>query len=156
MTLEEIEARLGVLEDIEAIKQLRASYAYMSDTYNWQGMLKLFTDDAVADFGSFGRYQGKEELTKFFRDIAPQAVSFLMHMNHNPIIKVKGMTATGKWYWELPATLTEANRAMWQAGAFEDEYVKVDGEWKIKTMLVQYFYFTPFDEGWVKTKMFGQ
>lgn len=153
MKLDELEKRIQVMEDIEAIKQLRASYAYSTNPYNWQETLRLFTDDAVADFGPFGRYQGRKELTKYYRDTLPSAVPFQVHMNHNPIIKINGTHATGKWYWEVPATLAETNQAVWISASCYDEYVKVEGQWKFSKISTEWLYFTPYDEGWAKTKM---
>lgn len=154
MALDKLEARIRVLEDIEAIKKLKATYAYLVDTRNWQEFMALFTDDAVSDFGPLGCYEGKAEITRFTRDIILKSYSFMTHMFHNPIIEVKGEKATGEWYFEVPATHTEKNRALWLAGKYEEEYVKVDGEWKFKKVVGRIYYITPYDEGWVKTKMY--
>lgn len=157
MAIEELEARIRLLEDIEAIKKLKATYGYLADALNWQGMVNLFTDDAIADFGPMGRYEGKEELTKCLRDIAFPASPFTVHMFHNPIIEVRGEKATGEWYFEVPATHAPPNRvarAAWMAGKYEEQYVKVGGEWKFKMIVAKVYYDTPYDEGWVKTKMY--
>jgi hypothetical protein len=79
MTLEELEARIKVLEDIEAIKRLKGKYGYFVDTRNWQEFMNLVMDDAVWDFGSLGLYKGKEEILRFTRDIILDTYSFLMH-----------------------------------------------------------------------------
>lgn len=76
----------------------------------------------------------------------------MIHTNY--VVENKLLEDSHTWHFQL--AFKRDGISYRQAGAFEDEYVKVDGEWKIKTMLVHYFYFTPFDEGWVKTKMFGQ
>jgi len=153
MTLDELEERFKVFEDIEAIKKLKASYAYFIDTKNPEKAGAMFTDDAVADCGPYGRHEGRIEITKFFKAF-PESYSFYMHMLHNPIIEVKGHEATGQWYFEVPSTNVRENRAIWQSGKYEEEYVKVEGEWKIKKMVVRIYYITPYDEGWAKTKMY--
>ena len=150
MPSEDLEARITVLEDIEAIKKLKARYAYMVDTRNWQEFANLATDDAVWDFGPLGVYQGREEIIRFTRDIILEAHSFMMHMFHNPVIEVKGEKATGEWYFEVPATETEKNRAVWINGKYEEEYVKVGGEWKFKKVVGNIYYNVPYDEGWAK------
>lgn len=154
MTLEELEARIKILEDIEAIKKLTSTFSYFTDAGNWQAAVNLFTEDAVLK-SAMGQYKGKAEITKVFRDDTPQAYSFMMHMCHNPVIKVNGEKANGEWYAELPATHAPTNRALWIAVKWEFEYVKVGGEWKIERLVSKPYYFTPYDEGWVKTKMYG-
>jgi len=155
MVSEGLEARIKILEDIEAIKKLKATYAYFADTGNWQGMVNLYTDEAVVEFVSMGRYEGKSEITGFFRDMLPRALPFMTHMFHNPVIEVKGEKATGEWYFEVPATHAPTNRAVWMVGKYEEEYVKVSGEWKFKKILAEFYFYTPYDEGWVKTRMYG-
>jgi len=154
MTLEELEARIKILEDIEAIKKLTSTFSYFTDAENWQAAVNLFTEDAVIESAG-GKHKGTAEITKAFRDDTPKAYSFMMHMCHNPLIEVKGEKASGEWNVELPATHAPTNRALWIAVKWEFEYVKVGGEWKIKKLISKPYYFTPYDEGWVKTKMYG-
>ena len=55
MNSQELEKRLQTLEDIEAIKRLKARYCAMCDAgYDSDGLAGLFTEDAVWDGGSFG------------------------------------------------------------------------------------------------------
>lgn len=78
-----------------------------------------------------------------------------MHMCHNPVIEVNGDKAKGEWYFDGPITHAPTNRALWMAGKYEDEYVKVQGEWKFNKLICKIYYRTPYDEGWVKTRMYG-
>jgi Fe-S-cluster-containing dehydrogenase component len=55
VNLQELEKRLQALEEIEAIKRLKARYCAMCDAgYDSNGLAGLFTEDAVWDGGSFG------------------------------------------------------------------------------------------------------
>ena len=152
MALEKLEMGVRLLEDIEAIKKLQAAFCYANDDDDWQGVADLFVKDGVAEFGPFGHHEGKEEIGKFFRELPP-SMPFRFHTLHNPIIEVKGGKATGEWTFETSATHGSTNRALWIAGKYEVDYVKVDGEWKFKTFAGKFHYSTPYDEGWVKTKM---
>jgi hypothetical protein len=49
----------------------------------------------------------------------------------NAIIKVDGERAHGSWYLLGPFTLRKGNRAIWLAARYEDDYVKVNGQWKL-------------------------
>ena len=42
------------MDDIEAIKQLKARYFRTMDTKDWNGMREVFTDDVVVDTTSSG------------------------------------------------------------------------------------------------------
>ena len=152
MSLEDIEKRLRVLESVEEIKRLKARYsAYCDDNYNPDGIASLFTEDAVWDGGTRGRFDGREEIRKFFSG-APQLVPFSVHMVMNPIIEVDGDTAKGMWYFLGAFTVAEGNQAVWGSARYVDEYVRVDGEWKCKNLKVTFFFWTPFDQGWAKSR----
>jgi hypothetical protein len=84
--------------------------------------------------------------------VVPGAVSFCMHMVHNPIIEVNGDRATGRWYYEAPTTDAATNRAQWMAGRYEEEYVREDGRWKFASIRTQWQYISPYDEGWAKNR----
>ena len=149
MTLENIERRLQVLEDVEAIKKLKARYLYYNDdSYNADGIASLFVEDGVRDHGPIGRLEGREAIRAYFAEVS-KAVPMSLHFAFNPIITVNGDKAHGSWYSFLAATLRDENgdRAMWRAGRYEDDCVRVNGEWKFKEMRLLENFYTPFDQG---------
>jgi SnoaL-like protein len=81
-------------EDIEAIKILKARYGYYcDDSYDPDGISSLFVEDGVWDGGQFGRYEGRNAIRDFFRDLARDKIGFAMHLFMNPLIEVSGDTA---------------------------------------------------------------
>lgn len=154
MNTEELARRVQALEDIEAIKKLKARYcAYCDEGYDADGIASLFTPDGVWDGGRFGKYQGQEAIRNFFRG-ASQIFPFALHYVMNPLIEVKGQHASGRWYLLQPATLAEGNQqqAVWLAARYDEEYVKIDGEWKFARLTVSPAFLTPVDQGWVKKR----
>ena len=153
MTNEQIAIRLQRLEDIESIKQLKARYcAFCDENYHPQGIASLFTDDGVWDGGDLGRAEGNAEITKFFEQ-APSAFSFAIHNVMNPIIEVDGDRATGRWYLLQPLIRRSRDgkeRAMWLAGRYEDEYVRIGPEWKFKRLKFITRFLASYEEGWAK------
>ncbi|MFC1915751.1 nuclear transport factor 2 family protein [Chloroflexota bacterium] len=150
MTSHDLESRITVLEDIEAIKKSHYKYCYEMDKGNWQEVVKLFTKDAKIDFGDVGKGQGTDDIIKFYKETLPGTFSFLMHCNHNPLVNVQGDKATGEFYLAMSATHRKENEPLWIAGKYENEYVKESGEWKVKSMAVKDIYATPYGgEGWV-------
>ena len=152
MSLEDLERRLKVLEDTEEIKVLKRRYcAYCDDTYDADGIASLFTEDAVWDGGIRGKCEGREEIRSFFQN-APHRMPFAIHMVLNPIIEVNGDTAKGTWYLFQPCTWADGNRAIWGSARYDEDYVRFDGHWMFQHLRVTSYFWTPFDEGWVKTK----
>ena len=154
MTLED---RVRRIEDIEAIRKLKATYCFLCDAglddkQTREELISHFTADARIDFGlgPASKFQGREGLEVFFGQVVPGAVSFCMHMVHNAIIEVEGDHATGKWYYEAPTTDAGSGRAQWMAGTYLEEYLREDGEWKFVSIDTQWKYISPYDEGWAK------
>ena len=57
--VERIERRLQVLEDAEAIRNLKARYAALCDNqYDADGIAMLFTEDALWESPGLGRFEG--------------------------------------------------------------------------------------------------
>ena len=158
---EDLGRRMTVLEDIESIKNLKASYCYLvdaavaGDTAKWDQLLIRFTDDARADFDMLGVFEGKIDVEKLYRELVASSLSYSAHMVSNPIIEVDGEEAKGRWYVIVPCTSRVENRAAWIQGRYEEEYVKENGEWKWRSITVRFDHITPFDEGWVKTRFSG-
>ena len=157
MTIEELEARIRTLEDIEAIRRLKATYCFLCDAgledeRNRNALISHFSADARVDFGlgPASVFEGHAGLEVFFGRVVPGAVSFCMHMVHNAIIEVEGDRARGKWYYEAPTTDASSNRAQWMAGTYLEEYVREDGEWKFASIETRWNYISPYDEGWAK------
>lgn len=123
------------LEAIELIKQLKARYFRFLDTGNQEGLASVFTEDATAHFIG-GHYdidvQGRDKLLKFYAYSFTED-KFGMHNGHHPEITVDGDNASGLWYLQDIFINLEENTTVMGSAIYEDTYVKVDGEWKIKT-----------------------
>ena len=152
MSQQDLERRIKMLEDIEEIKRLKHRYcAYCDDSYDADGIASLFTEDAVWDGGMRGKNEGREAIRSFFQN-APQRLPFAIHMVLNPIIEVNGDTAKGTWYLFQPCTWADGNRAMWGSARYDEDYVRVNGHWMFQNLKLTSHFWTPFDEGWVKTQ----
>ncbi len=152
MDLPELVRRLQIVEDIEAIKKLKALYCYLCDqNYNAERITECFVEDGIWDGGSFGVFKGRAEIHEFFAHKAPKILLFAMHMVINPVIEVDGDQATGRWYIFEPVTFAEGKQAGWLAGYYHDDYVKSDGQWKYKHLRFLPYFSTHFGEPWART-----
>ena len=152
MGLEELERRVRALEDVEAIRNLKATYAtYCDDNYDADKIAELFVEDAVWESGELGKFEGREAIRQFFRR-ASKIYTFAIHYSLNSQIEVDGDTARARWYLFMPCTVGDGDRAMWRAGIDDEEYVRVGGRWMFKRKLASGLFSTPFDEGWAKAR----
>ena len=86
----DLAARIGRLEDIEAIRRLKARYCYACDDgYDTDTLVDLFVADAVWDGGDLGVAVGREKIRRFF-DNTPAVMPFAVHMVMDPLIDVDG------------------------------------------------------------------
>ena len=136
MSTTELEKRLTRIEDIEAIKQLKARYCEIcDDAHNPNRITALFAEDAIWESPDFGKAQGHGAIRDLFTKFQ-QMFSFSQHNITNPIIEVDGNRATGIWYIMGPWTFTETNEEKWMALRYDDDYVKVNGQWKYQHLRV--------------------
>jgi SnoaL-like domain len=165
-----VEYRVGVLEDIEAIKRLQRMYGYYTDLCLWEQMAGLFADSGAAiEIGRRGRYEGKDNVLKFLRDVNGGGESGLKfhqvinHMQHQGIVTVNSdrQHAQGRWRAIVQAgggeqrqAISAQNQAMMYAeGVYENTYVKEHGTWKIALLFwVPTYYVTqPYSSMWFES-----
>jgi hypothetical protein len=142
MTLEELEAKVRILEDIEQIKQLQVRYVNNLTTNNWDELLDCFDENGATDlpFPDVGVTRGKAALAKNFKehvgkDMVGKEGNFVVH----PIISVEGDKAKGSWLLYMQFILgskfsTGKETEDWNQGFYDMEYVKKDGKWKISLL----------------------
>lgn len=145
----ELRERIRHLEDIEALRNLKAEYAAAcDDSYDADRLAALFVEDATWESQGMGKYEGREAIREFFRGISGHFV-FALHYGLNPQIEVTGDTARARWYLFMPCTV-DTGKAVWRAGLDEEEYVRVEGKWMYQSKKSAPFFHTTFEEGWAK------
>ena len=150
--LAELESRVRAVEDVQAIRNLKAAYAaYCDDNYNADKIAELFVEDAVWENSARGRIEGREAIRALFRT-AQQSYSFAIHYSLNPQIEITGDTARARWYLFMPCTATDGNQALWRAGIDDEEYVRVDRKWMFKSKTATSLLSSPFEESWAKAR----
>lgn len=137
MQLEELAARLTRLEDIEAIKQLKARYCEIcDDDHNPDRITDVFSDNGIWEGRGIGKAEGHAAIRELFVGFQ-KMMSFSQHMVMNPIIEIDDDRAHGTWYFFGPFTFRKNNQAKWQSTRYHEDYVKVDGVWKIAHLRVK-------------------
>ena len=124
------------MDDIEAIKQLKARYFRTLDTKDWAGFRAVFTDDVVVDTSASdgGVVQGADDFIGFLQQVLADAVT--VHHGHMPEIELTSpTTATAVWsmhdHIEWPTGMRLDGD-----GHYHDTYVKTDDGWRISSLVL--------------------
>lgn len=129
------QAAVQRLLDLEAIRALPQRYCHCVWQEDWDGYAGIFTEDGVFANKSTGAVtaRGHAEL----RDMISRGMesSRLRPFIHNHVVELLGeKRAKGTCYVEVRMVRQGVDWLL--VGWYEDEYAKVDGEWKISSRTV--------------------
>ncbi|HVO27305.1 MAG TPA: nuclear transport factor 2 family protein [Candidatus Margulisiibacteriota bacterium] len=123
------------LQEIEAIKRLKYRYLRCLDEKRWEEMTECFTADATSAYGD-GDYSfaGRDQIVQFLREALGSPSIISAHRVQQPEIDLtSATTATGVWALDDTVMHTESKSIIRGAAFYHDEYVKIGGQWKIKS-----------------------
>lgn len=124
-----LERRAQRLEDHRQIERLQRIYGYYVDRADWDNVLDLMTDDATAEYGSTGVFAGKSRIRELL---------YAFGGGRKGLRRV--MTLGG----------TYGGDGVVGGGVYENECVKEDGVWKIKTDHLYTTFTADYLLGWAK------
>ena len=166
MNAEKMESRIKALEaqvrtlqtllDIEEIKKLQRAYGYYLEHWMAHEIIDLFSDSPdVALEWPEGAYLGKAGVKRYFEGMEQKDPEFLHQlMQLSPIIDINpdGQTAKGRWYSFGGVSVPRGGGVgqSFISGTYENEYVKENGDWKIKRIRWHLNFSAKPGEGWVK------
>ncbi|MFA7440835.1 MAG: nuclear transport factor 2 family protein [Sphingomonadaceae bacterium] len=143
------------LIDLEDIRKLQLDYATYNETLDLDGLMSLFTEDAVLTYPKAygGEWTGRDVLRENFsywmkEEKAPFNALYVVT---NPNITITGPdTAHGRWTFTNYLTQQEEgsqlvtpggqNQPLFILGMYEGDYRKVDGQWKISLLKLTIFW----------------
>jgi uncharacterized protein (TIGR02246 family) len=125
------------LEEIEQIKKLKARYFRLMDMKLWEEWAEVFTEDATLRVITMGGlevfWEGRQQIVTNNSSTLKDVIT--VHQGHMPEIEMTSeATATG--IWAMSDYLVFPNGTLNGAGHYHEEYVKEDGQWKIKSLLL--------------------
>ena len=121
------------MDDMEAIKQLKARYFRTMDTKDWDTMRQVFTDDVVMDTTDSGGdiVTGADHFLAFLRQALDAVVT--VHHGHTPEIELtSASSASGIWAMEDMLRWPDGSE-LHGYGHYHETYEKGDGVWRIKS-----------------------
>ncbi len=140
--LKELRARVQALEDKDAIRKLKAIYWICLDQKRWSDFADCFAEDAVIEVPPATRTVGRAEILKTLPQ-GPDSVLTAHHGHHYDIELTGETTARGIWAMYDNVQIPRISESREGYGWYEEQYVKVNGRWKIKYMtLSRIFIFT--------------
>ncbi len=139
---DDIAARLRILEDVEAIKKLKARYCQAcDDDHNPERLGPLFAEDATWEASTMGKAEGREAIKEMLGAVGTSGtIRNSAHNAINPIIEVNGDTATGEWRLIMLYTGIYPDGSLHYSriiGWYREAYARVDGEWLFKSLYCQ-------------------
>lgn len=169
--LDAIEARVAELEDLNAIRRLQMAYGYYIDYNRPEEVAGLFAADGAVVFLS-GEYRGHAGVMRlygtWFQNLftggrrGPVHGLLLDHFQLQDIITVapdrqtakgrfRGILAGG-WHDDALNNKPEGMpQQFWEAGIYENDYVRENGTWKIKRLDYMMQWQADYAAGWAKT-----
>jgi ketosteroid isomerase-like protein len=128
-------------EDRAKIEDLQARYLFALDFRDAEAYAATFTEDGVLDYGA-GKLVGREAIRNMVAGMRTNAErqgaadtsgprpAAGRHNISNIVVTINGDRATGTAYWFHMGNANPERRAQLNSfGHYEDELVKVDGEW---------------------------
>lgn len=130
----ELVDRIRRLEHIEAIKQLKARWWFACDVRDIDGMRACYDEsNFLIDFGFIGQFTDMDAFIAVFKSLACHPTHVDMHHGTSPEIALTGPdSAVGRWRMRFQLLETEKQQVQLMSGYYEDEYVRLGDEWKMR------------------------
>ena len=142
-----LEDRVRRLEDVAAITTLKYQYAAFCDAgYDLDGLCSIFVSDGRWAANGYGDFNGHAEIRSYFAQLSTTVVEVL-HYITSPRIEVAegGQSATGRFYLLCLCKSRRRNAPTIAdpiviAGTYDDHFVKIDGRWLFRELVVNVRY----------------
>lgn len=171
--LTELSGELQRLKAVEQIRKLQYTYGYCIDKCLYDEAIELFADDGFELRFLNGVFEGKQAARRLYVDFFQKAFTdgvpgpvegfVLDHFMGQDVIDVSddGQTAYGRFRVLMQGGLHksraerpdlksvwEPGTQVWEAGVYENVFVRENGVWKFKTLNYQMMWQADYLEGW--------
>lgn len=163
----ELQRRIRNLQDVHAIRTLHYKYGYYIDKCLYDETVELFAENSRVHFLN-GIYKGKAGARRlyceWFRNFftkghnGPIPGFLLDHVQMQDIVDVApdGLTAKARFRALMAAGQHDSKTdriphfpaQCWEAGIYENSYVKENGVWKIQVLNYNMLWQADYEKGW--------
>ena len=125
--------RVQRLEDIEAIRRLKATYLKACDSQDPERAKQCFAEgEVLIDFGHLGVFRSRDQWEALYRGAGCHPHILDMHLGANAEIEFLDDThAQASWALDYRNINTQARTVTFLSVQYHDEYTKFETQWKI-------------------------
>jgi hypothetical protein len=153
-----ISQRADHVTDYNELRNLQQIYAYYADKALWDEVLDLFAEDGSIELGQNGVFVGKAAIRKYLYSLTGDKPGLMKgqlnnHFTLSPVITIAPDAKSAKARWRAliqDGIYGAGSGGNWGSGVYENEYVKQDGVWKIRTLHLYVKFYAPYEGGWTK------
>lgn len=135
--------RVECMESIEAIRALRARYHELVNEDAGNRLYELFAHDAHVAYGGRPEVRGRDNIRAFFASFPLQTARQFIHSH---VVQVQGDRGTGSSY--LDGRPVRDGKSFYVVGRFDDEYIRLDGQWFFQRVTLSVHYMIEAAERW--------
>ncbi|WP_228895795.1 nuclear transport factor 2 family protein [Acidovorax sp. Leaf73] len=135
--------RVECMESIEAIRALRARYHELVNEDAGNRLYELFAHDAHVAYGGRPEVRGRDNIRAFFASFPVQTARQFIHSH---VVQVQGDRGTGSSY--LDGRPVRDGKSFYVVGRFDDEYIRLDGQWFFQRVTLSVHYMIEAAERW--------
>ena len=123
-------------KNVNEIVSLTVKYCWALDERDWDSLSEVFSSDAYAKYGVTEHKGIDSIIEKCQKALLP--LDFSHHMVTNHVVELEGNEATCKCYFQAQhvRNSTPGGVNFIIAGKYEDELIRIDGEWKISSRVL--------------------
>lgn len=150
--MDDLSKRAAAAEDYIAISNLQRSYGYYVDKGQWDDAADLFAEDGTLEIAGRGLYKGQDRVRQYMNNFPNFERGVLFnHMQLQPVITIDAEAGAAKGRWRTFIQIATLDvEARWGEATYENEYVKVDGVWRIAKLHGFITFYSEYDRGWDK------
>lgn len=135
--------RVDHLENKEAIRTLRNRYHELVNEDQGPQLYELFAPDASVIYNGRPEVRGREAIRRFFETFPVQHARQFMHQHE---VQLNGDRAIGHCY--LDGRPVSQGKSLYVVGRFDDEYVRLEGQWLFQRVVLTVHYMIEAAEKW--------
>lgn len=135
--------RVEQMESIEAIRALRARYHELVNEDAGNRLYELFAPDASVAYGGRPEVRGRDNIRAFFASFPVQTARQFIHSH---VVQVQDDRGTGSSY--LDGRPVRDGKSFYVVGRFDDEYIRLDGQWLFQRVTLSVHYMIEAAERW--------
>lgn len=150
--LDAMAAKARKADDYIEICNLQAAYGYYVDKGRWDDAADLFAPDATLELAGRGVYVGQERVRAYLHHLPPYERGVLYnHMQLQPVLHIDSVAGTAKGRWRSFMMVGALGaEARWGEATYENQYKRLDGEWRIALLHGYMNIYTDYEQGWHK------